>query len=66
MAHAKKSRPQPAAYKTPPGQDSTLDFMRERGLPLTRESYLGLVDLVEPIGVEMEYCLPKEFQRFTE
>ena len=54
----------PEGYRTPPGTDPVLDLMRETQVPLTRENYLALADLQEPLGAELEAEVPKEFQRW--
>ena len=64
-----------AEYQTPPGHDSTLDRMRERGIPLTRENYLDMAygseneynesRKPENWGPELEAMLPREFQDWS-
>lgn len=48
--------------ETPGGWYPTLDYMKERQLPLTREKYLALEDLQEPLTAELEASLPPEFR----
>lgn len=46
--------------------DHVLEYMRENGIPLTRENYLNEAYMGEPpeeLGPEEEAELPEEFQR---
>jgi hypothetical protein len=62
----KSSKPQ-AASQPRSGQDPTLEYMKKKGIRLTRENYLAL-DYVEPnpvLGEEQEAQLPPEFRKKT-
>lgn len=49
--------------KTPAGSDPVLDWMKEKGLPLTRETYLATAMLEEPLDPELENELPEQFRK---
>lgn len=51
------------ASKIQLGSDPLLEWMRAGGIPLTREKYLELADLKEPLGAEEELALPAEISR---
>jgi len=45
------------------GTDPILDSMLAHHLPLTRETYLAIAGLEEPLHIEMEMELPVPFQK---
>jgi hypothetical protein len=47
-------------------QDSTLEFMKKHGIPMTREDYLDVLFMGTPpehLDAEEEMELPKQFRR---
>lgn len=50
------------ASDRPGGSDPILDYMKAHQLPHTRETYLSLADLKEPLDPELEQQLPRDFQ----
>lgn len=59
----KKSPAWLEGYKIPPGYDSLLEKMKRESIPLTRENYLKLAGLEEPLDAELEWEIPPMFSR---
>lgn len=63
----KKSLDWFTGFKTPPGSDIVLEFMKQEGIPLTRENYLAIAyptpeDVPDPWTAELEMDLPRELR----
>ena len=54
-----KSSPSPAVLKNPLGSDTILAYLQKAGLPATRENFLHLSNLQEPLKAEQEALVAK-------
>jgi hypothetical protein len=48
---------------TPPSSDPLVERMKRQQIPVTRENYLQLAGLTEPLTAEEEWMLPPELSR---
>jgi hypothetical protein len=48
---------------TPHGEDGILDLLQLAHIPLTREAYLAVAGLTEPLGIELDMELPEEIRK---
>lgn len=61
--HANASLTLQGASSLPPGQrDPIVQHLQNAGLPATRESYLRVAGLSEPLDAETEASLPPELR----
>ena len=68
MKPDKTSSPSQETSPLQGGSDHVLDYMKARGLPLTRETYLALnfpEGAPEPLPQELEQLLPLELRKET-
>ena len=61
---ATKNPELPQAESVTPHEDGILELMRVFHTPLTREAYVEVAGLSEPLG-EMEWHIPEEFRLVT-
>lgn len=71
MGASEPTKHRKQSSKTPRAQSGSinhvLEYMKEQGIPLTRENYLNEAYMGEPpveLGPEEEVELPEEFQRW--
>ena len=62
-SEAKSSKIEEGQFQTLRGSDPVLDWMLDNQAPLTREEYLSVAGLTEPLEPEVEATLPRPFQR---